>query len=151
MPSLHHNNKQQNIHFQLTVLKNEAKKYLEYLSKTLCYIQYDVTYLLVQQRYESLKFYFLCVFKLLRNLFFLQQELSIRNGILDASLIEKCLYIYTGVSIQRPERGAQLLGGDVAVTVLEQRVIVIIVINMQDCRLDNTVSNKLNTSFALAS
>ena len=76
MPSLHHNNKQQNIHFQLTVLKNEAKKYLEYLSKTLCYIQYDVTYLLVQQRYESLKFYFLCVFKLLRNLFFLQQELS---------------------------------------------------------------------------
>ena len=76
MPSLHHNNKQQNIHFQSTVLKNEAKKYLEYLSKTLCYIQYDVTYLLIQQRYEGLKFYFLCVFKLLRNLFFLQQELS---------------------------------------------------------------------------
>ena len=27
--------------------------------------------------------------------------------------------IYTGVSVQRPERGAQLLGGDVTVTVLE--------------------------------
>ena len=55
---------------------------------------------------------------------------SERNGILNASLIEKCLYIYTGVSIQRPERGAQLLGGDVAVTVLQQSLIIIIVTNM---------------------
>ena len=53
---------------------------------------------------------------------------SERNGILNASLIEKCWYIYTGVSIQRPERGAQLLGGDVAVTVLQQSLIVIIIV-----------------------